>query len=429
MKAARGAAISRSLEPLRDVVESLSEARDGAVPEGAERQRLLRRVRRAGGAALPTLLRGLASTHEPEATLAYYLLSHIGDDRLIGRLASLLESAETPDRVKARALGLLSDLKVPAPTGVRLNDPEKLLAESVNQLLETLEEPGELAEAVDLILEQVPEPEMAAFANELVKHGGAKARRLIQALLKRDDLMSDTLSALRKLDRREQRTRVARTAQSALERGLEYLEAGRPRAARRRLERVTQSQPRLAEGRSALGICLLQLGDCDGAFGELREAAALQPHEALHQWNLAACAKQAERVGGAYLALREYLALKDETEGAEERRAEARGFVRSYEKMLQGNHPDVSLIDYLRGEELFARAYAALAEGRPEDAVRGFQSVIDLVPRHYPSWGNLGTAYAAIGRKRDAVRCFEQALELNPKYSAALKNLAELQNR
>jgi tetratricopeptide (TPR) repeat protein len=189
---------------------------------------------------------------------------------------------------------------------------------------------------------------------------------------------------------------------------------------------VVQTHPRLPEGRSALGICLLQLGDYDAAFVELKEAAALQPAEALHQWNLAACAKQCERVGGAYLALREYLQLKDDAEGADERRNEARSYVRSYVKMLRDCHPDVSLADYLRGEELFARAYAALSEQRSHDAIRGFEAVLALVPRHYPSWGNLGIAQLQLGDRVEAVRCFERALELNPNYTQALQNLAAL---
>src|SRR5690349_23609585 len=38
---------------------------------------------------------------------------------------------------------------------------------------------------------------------------------------------------------------------------------------------------------------------------------------------------------------------------------------------------------------LFARAYAALSEGRHAEAANGFEDVLALVPRHYPSWGNL----------------------------------------
>ena len=103
-------------------------------------------------------------------------------------------------------------------------------------------------------------------------------------------------------------------------------------------------------------------------------------------------------MGGCYLALRDYLALADDAEGAAERRDEAKSFVRAYERMLRGSHPGVPLRDVLRGEELFARAYAALSEGRHAEAAQGFENVLALVPRHYPSWGNLGAAYLGLDR-------------------------------
>jgi tetratricopeptide (TPR) repeat protein len=132
-------------------------------------------------------------------------------------------------------------------------------------------------------------------------------------------------------------------------------------------------------------------------------------------------------MGGAYLALREYLALADESDGFAERQKEARSFVRAYERMLRESHPGVPLSDVLRGEELFARAYAALSEGRPADACHGFEEVLRLVPRHYPSWGNLGAAFLALERREDAMRCLRRALELNPDYAVARQNLALLE--
>jgi tetratricopeptide (TPR) repeat protein len=427
MNAPRTSEISRCLAPLREIVESLALARDGSIPDGPERTRLVRRARLAGPAAVPRLLAALGSSAESEAGWAYHLLLRIGGTRVIRALAELC-AGDAGDAVKARALGLLAELEAPMPSSVQLRDPAALLGHSVRELLDGIESREEIDQAVALIVDQVPEPEVPAFVAELVRHGGKKAVPIIRLLLARGGLGDETLQALDQLYREATATAADRAALEALDRGLEYLEAGRPRAARRRLHRFVGRYPDVAEGRSALGICLLELGEVDAALGHLSEAIRLEPTQALHRWNLASAAKQAERMGGCYLALRDYLSLGDDGEGADERRAEARSFVRAYERMLRGSHPGVPLRDVLRGEELFARAYAALSEGHPAEAAQGFERVLALVPRHYPSWGNLGAAYLALERPRDAQRCLERALELNPDYTIAKHNLLLIQS-
>jgi Flp pilus assembly protein TadD len=408
------------------VVRSIVAARSGEVPLGTERARLVRHTRAAGVAALPALMRALGSDHEIEAGWAYYLLGQLGGDRVVQRVSALLGEADVNDEVKARCLGLLSDLGAPVPADVSLHDPDGLLQRSVRELLDGLDRPSEVREAVDLILLQVPVAELASFAAEVMRHGGRRAAPLLGELAERPGLDAPLRERLAALAREAAASRHRRRVSEALDRGLAYLEAGRPRAARRRLERYVATMPACAEGRSALGVCLLQLDENEAALRQFQEAARLEPDEALHHWNLAAAAKQVERLGGAYLALRDYLGRSDDNERAAERREEARGFVKAYERMLREAHPGVTLTDYLRGEEMFARAYAALTEGRDAEAVDGFRAVLELVPRHYPSWSNLGAALLALGERDEARRCLERALQLNPDYAVARKNLALL---
>jgi tetratricopeptide (TPR) repeat protein len=405
----------------------LAQARGGEIPSGVDRQRLIRRVRSAGSAAVPALMRAFESDNENEAGWAYQLLSRLGGDRVVRALQQLCRAREVPDELKRRALGLLSDLHAPLPADVTLRDPDAMLGASVHELLEGLDRQDDIDQTVALIVDHVPDAEVPAFVKELVKHGGRRAAPLIASLMKRGGLTLETQEALAALHAEAMATAAERAANEALERGLEYLEAGRPRAARRRLERFVARHPDHAEGRSALGVCLLELNETQPAMEQLSQAARLDPEQALHRWNLASAAKQADRMGGCYLALREYLALVDDAEGADDRRTEARSFVRAYERMLRGSHPGVPLHDVLHGEELFARAYAALSEGRHLEAARGFEDVLALVPRHYPSWGNLGAAYLALERNAEAQRCLERALELKPDYAIARHNLTLLQ--
>jgi tetratricopeptide (TPR) repeat protein len=415
--------ISNALAPLRDVLASLKRASQGQIPSGTERKRLLRRLELAGNSAVPSLVRALGSPVAAEAEWAAWLLARLGGERVVRRVHRMLEDTGVTDEAKARALALLSDLEAPVPSQVPLKDPDALLSRSVQELLSSLDSEEEMAQASELITTQVPDAEVPAFAAEVMRHGGRRARWLVETLGARGDLSQETRQALAAL--LKQRA-GERTALSVLERGLAYLEAGRPRAARPRLARFVLGHPEHAEGRSALGVCLLELDQVESALEHLQVAARLEPEEPLHRWNLAAAAKQAERMGGAYLALREYLALTDEGDGCGERQKEARSFIRAYERMLRESHQGIPLNDVLRGEELFARAYAALSEGRAEDAQRGFEEVLALVPRHYPSWGNLGAAYLAQENREEAQRCLRRALELNPDYSLARQNLALL---
>jgi tetratricopeptide (TPR) repeat protein len=419
--------ISNALGPLREVRLSLAEASRGLIPSGRERQRLVRRTRAAGNAVVPTLLRALQSTNDCEANWAYYLLGRLGGERVVRGLGRLLEDATVADEIKARALGLLSDLEAPVPDEVVLRDPDGMLARSVRELVGSLDSDEDVTQAAELILNQVPDVELPQFAAEVVRHGGRRAALLLQSLLGAPSLSPESRQALEPLLREASASKSERMITHSLERGMAFLEAGRPKAARAPLRRFVARRPDDSQGRSALGVCLLELGQNEEAIGHLEAAARIEPGEALHRWNLAAAAKQLDRLGGSYLALREYLRLSDDGEGNEERRNEARRFVRAYERMLRESHPGVPLSDVLRGEELFARAYAALTEGRPADAKRGFEEVLQLVPRHYPSWGNLGAAFLALELRDDAVRCLKHALELNPDYAAARQNLELLE--
>src|SRR5204863_1777928 len=117
------------------------------------------------------------SPNESEASWAYYLRGRLGGPRVIECLGVLLDDTDVADEVKARALGLLSELRAPVPQGVALKDPDGLLEKSVAELLASLQRPSDLKEAVGLILEQVPVAEVPPFAAELLRHGGRRATR------------------------------------------------------------------------------------------------------------------------------------------------------------------------------------------------------------------------------------------------------------
>lgn len=432
MNTAQPVGISKSLGPLRDIHGSLRLAAAGSIPAGSVRSKYVRRVRAAGNAALPTLLRALSSTNNSEASWASFLLGRLGGARVTDRLAALVEDREVAPATRARALALLADLDVQLESTQPAPAESSLLEKSVSALVGRLDKPEDLDEAIALIVSQIPEGELPQIATELARHRDPRGRALIERLAVQVSLLPETRTEIRQIlalldgDSSPEEDEARRPTRASLERALDDLEAGKTQRARRTLEKLAQRSPDRAEIRSALGVCLLELEVLDGAIVHLAAAAELEPDEPLHRWNVASAMKSADRVGGCYLALRRYLASDDRSDGSMDRLGEARRFVRGYEAMLQHAHPGVSLGDSLRGEALFAEAHAELEEGRGDEARVGFEAVLRLQPRHHPSWALLGAAFAGIGRTGDARGCLARALELQPGYALAQKHLSLL---
>lgn len=71
-------------------------------------------------------------------------------------------------------------------------------------------------------------------------------------------------------------------------------------------------------------------------------------------------------------------------------------------------------------------AYAHLAAGRPEEALRIARRATELDPKLGSAWINRGTAEARLGRLPAARRALERALQLDPTDPRARDGLAEL---
>ncbi len=416
--------ISKALSPLRDLVAALQRAQAGTLPDSNERRRLVRRVRSAGAAALPSLLRGLCSGSDGEAALAYYLLRRLGGQKVGDALCELLADPSVADQPKGRALGLLTDLGLPIPEGVTLEQPREMLAQSVRELCRGLRTAADVEETRLRILDQVAAADLPRFAQELAEHGGPAARPLLRALAEAAPHEEVRVSLVALLGDLEEQSPLPN---SALSEALDYLEAGRPRAARLRIERHLSAFPDDAEAYSALGAALLELGERAAALRAFERALTEEPSEPLHLWNLAVAARRARRHGLATAILGRYLDCFDRGEGARQRRQEARAFLASMHRPPTRWDSAEEAADVLRvADRLFTLGTTELEADRPQRARDLFEDVIELLPGHYPSWGNLGACFLLLGRFEEARRCLDHALVLEPGYATARSNRALL---
>jgi tetratricopeptide (TPR) repeat protein len=405
-----------SLRPLQDLSAILRD-----VAAGTSATRLRRRAQRsldaAGDAALPLLRRGRLDDSQKVALFCGRLLAERGGGRVVRALTALVTDRQVPDRVKALALGLLTELSAPLPVEVPLLDPRAMITQSVRDLTANLRTAGDLARAADLCRAQIGAADLVPFCDELLAHGGPRGRRLVRAIADRLDAVAR--AGIEALLERRAHARL-------LDRATRILEGGDAARAEALLRRHAKTHPDDGPGRSALGVCLLGLHKAEAALPHLEAAAVLEPSVALHHWNLAAAAQETGRVGRAYLALRSYLESVDQDTGAYERQAEAAQYLGEYERAVADQHPRIDPADLAAGEERFRSGCAALAAGDRERAKVELSRLLRWLPDYYPAWCNLGVCHALIGETERAVACWRRALALRPDYRLARDWLARI---
>ncbi|HET6612388.1 MAG TPA: hypothetical protein VFG83_10375, partial [Kofleriaceae bacterium] len=125
--------------------------------------------------------------------------------------------------------------------------------------------------------------------------------------------------------------------------------------------RYVDACPDDADGHATLGLCLLALGHPD-AGEHFARAAAIEPENRLHAWNLAAAAHGAGHPSRCYLALCRYLSLPAppiEPDAAANERA-ARAYMAEYERQSRLCHPEQAPETVARADDLAAAARANL---------------------------------------------------------------------
>lgn len=202
---------------------------------------------------------------------------------------------------------------------------------------------GTLAELRDAVIEPI-----AADGYQRLPVTASSARRLVATSARRAVAMGRKLPSgyylgrdlLELADSHLQGERAADAA-ALLGRALELLAAGERGRARPLLEHVVGRRPDDAEAVSALGLCLLGLGELELALRSLARAAELEPAWPLHHWNLAAAAHRAGRLDVCARALAAFLARADEPgaatvdAGHHRRVALARRFVADHRRFCE----------------------------------------------------------------------------------------------
>ncbi|HVV82958.1 MAG TPA: tetratricopeptide repeat protein, partial [Kofleriaceae bacterium] len=209
---------------------------------------------------------------------------------------------------------------------------------------------GTLAELRDSVIEPI-----AADGYARVALTPSSARRLVAAAARRAVAAGRALPSGYYLGRDlleladSHVTERSVDAAAVLGRALDLLAAGDGARARPLLEHVVARRPDDAEAISAFGLCLLGLGELDGAVRTLARAAELEPAWPLHHWNLAAAAHRAGRLEICAHALAAFLVHAGEPgaaavdAGHERRVSIARRFLADHRRFAAITQPESRL--------------------------------------------------------------------------------------
>jgi tetratricopeptide (TPR) repeat protein len=228
---------------------------------------------------------------------------------------------------------------------------------------------------------------------------------------------------MKKLKRKRPKTkefiaRIDPQVDKALDEALAMVESGKLNMAEPIIVKLLREHPDLHSTHFAMGVLCGMKGRYDEAIVYFDNAIRIFPYFVEAWFNKGAAHQKKLEVGEMIRAYQKVVELGDP---AEDFVRQARAIIKRSEQQIQED-VGVSLDIHLKGMDKFNRAFAAMERSEWEDALRGFQEVLAIIPRHPQSYGNMGICYGHLGRKKEAIDAFDKALELDPKYEPARLN-------
>ncbi len=167
-----------------------------------------------------------------------------------------------------------------------------------------------------------------------------------------------------------------------------------------------------------MGVIAVKRKRFDEAIKYFDRAIELNPLYVEAWFNKASCHHEKLEIGQMVRSYQKVIELGNPSEY----------FVRHARNILSGFAKNVretsglTLDLFLQTMDKFNEAFAAMENMEWNKAIKGFQEVLVVHPKHTQSYGNMGICYANLGRKQEALAALDKALELDPNYRPALMN-------
>lgn len=200
------------------------------------------------------------------------------------------------------------------------------------------------------------------------------------------------------------------------DRALVLAESGDVDGAEGLLMAIHEKYPNYHTVQYGMGVCCVLQERTKEGIEYFKRAIEIFPYFTEAHFNLAMAYKKLFKLPEAVRAYREVIEIGND----EELVSEAKRVLENLESLVREDHE--SLDAYIRDMETFETAYTSMQKREFLTAIKLFNRVLSVNPKHVQSWGNMGLAYACLGHKSRAIECFDKALEIDPAYELALVN-------
>ena len=186
------------------------------------------------------------------------------------------------------------------------------------------------------------------------------------------------------------------------------------------LQELLPEHPRSHHVYYGMGLYHALQGNDDEALGYFDRATDIFPYFVEAYFNKGVIYKNKQDIKRMLKAYQTVIEIGDPQDEAVK---QAHDLLQSLEQSIR-EHDNITLEAYLKGMEMFDRAFEVMNDKNWEQAIRLFQQCLGYHPRHPQSYGNMGICYGQLGQKALALRAFDTALELDPQYEPAIVNRA-----
>lgn len=214
--------------------------------------------------------------------------------------------------------------------------------------------------------------------------------------------------------------RIDPQIEETVDQALELVEQGKIQEAERIISELLKQHPDIHTVQYAMGVICVMRGRYDEAIAYFDRAIEIYPYFVEAWFNKGASHQKKLEIGEMIKAYQKVVEIGDPTDDFFRH---ANDVIKEMKNKIH-QEKDLTLDQYLKGMDMFNEAFTAMQSQEWEKALRGFQEVVRMDPKHTQSYGNMGICYGHLGQREEALEALDKALELDPKYEPAILNRA-----